>query len=105
MLPENYMNNPNLHDMLPENYMNNSNWHDMLPENHMNNPNQERLYNIEDVDTYDNDNSLAESSRHTQNYKEELFLKRECAWNPKEFTNVAVTKRLHLDDNPVENGR
>ncbi|CAG8466553.1 33376_t:CDS:2 [Gigaspora margarita] len=35
---------------------------------------------------------------------EELFLEKECNWNPKEFTNVAVAKRLCLDNNPVENG-
>ncbi|CAG8823872.1 2457_t:CDS:1, partial [Racocetra fulgida] len=34
---------------------------------------------------------------------EELFLEQGCDWNPKEFTNAAITKRLCLDDNPVEN--
>ncbi|CAG8652532.1 25642_t:CDS:2 [Gigaspora rosea] len=35
---------------------------------------------------------------------EELFHEKECAWNPKEFTNAALAKRLRLDDNPAENG-
>ncbi|CAG8846384.1 32082_t:CDS:1, partial [Racocetra persica] len=35
---------------------------------------------------------------------EDLFLKKKCDWNPKEFTNTAVAKRLYLDDNPIENG-
>ncbi|CAG8844151.1 30677_t:CDS:2, partial [Racocetra persica] len=34
---------------------------------------------------------------------EDLFLKKKCNWNPKEFTNTAVAKRLCLDDNPIEN--
>ncbi|CAG8788427.1 5918_t:CDS:2, partial [Cetraspora pellucida] len=34
---------------------------------------------------------------------EELFLKKVCSWNPKEFTNMAVEKKLCLDDNLIEN--
>ncbi|CAG8738871.1 13413_t:CDS:2 [Cetraspora pellucida] len=35
---------------------------------------------------------------------EELFLEQGCDWNPKEFTNAVITKRLCLNDNSVENG-
>ncbi|CAG8721638.1 259_t:CDS:2, partial [Cetraspora pellucida] len=34
---------------------------------------------------------------------EDLFLEKKCDWNPKEFTNTAVAKRLCLDDNPIKN--
>ncbi|KAF0450147.1 9-o-acetyl-n-acetylneuraminate esterase [Gigaspora margarita] len=40
----------------------------------------------------------------TKRSLEELFLEKKCDWNPREFTNMAVTKRLRLDDDPVENG-
>ncbi|KAF0438408.1 proteophosphoglycan ppg4 [Gigaspora margarita] len=100
-------------------------------QNRINSSNQEYIY--ENVDAHDYDNSdnyipysvqrrnttrirkkrrtsaqthtsSNEKENNTKRLLEELFLERECNWNPKEFTNAAVTKRLHLDDNPVENG-
>ncbi|RIB23534.1 hypothetical protein C2G38_2242639 [Gigaspora rosea] len=35
---------------------------------------------------------------------EELFLEKECNWNPKEFTNAALAKKLCLDNNSAKNG-
>ncbi|KAF0559079.1 proteophosphoglycan ppg4 [Gigaspora margarita] len=35
---------------------------------------------------------------------EELFLEKGCDWNLKDFTNMAVSKKLQLNDNPVVNG-
>ncbi|CAG8556992.1 17812_t:CDS:2 [Cetraspora pellucida] len=56
-------------------------------------------YNNTPGDEKENDSTLA-----IKRSLEELFLEKKCFWNPKEFTNIVVTKKLCLDDDPTENG-
>ncbi|KAF0541199.1 proteophosphoglycan ppg4 [Gigaspora margarita] len=91
-------------------------WNLMLSEISINNIGNEEPYSIQRCNTtrirnkcrshmqtmHSNDQEN-EAATATKRLLEELFFEKECAWNPQEFTNIAVTKKLRLDNDPVEN--
>ncbi|CAG8759411.1 22838_t:CDS:2, partial [Gigaspora rosea] len=85
-------------------YTNDNNLENLtLSEISINNIGNEESHSIQDAILQESE-TKNETATATKRSLEELFLEKECAWNLQEFTNIAVTKKLRLDDDPVENG-